>query len=55
MGLYDINGNAIVTGGGEPSVLSGKKWAVCGDSITSGERSEKDENGNYKTYDWFIA
>ena len=55
MGLYDINGNAIVAGGGESSVLSGKKWAVCGDSITSGEHSEKDENGNYKTYDWFIA
>ena len=54
MPVYDISGNAIITGKGS-SVLYGKKWAVCGDSITSGEHAEKDENGNYKTYAWFIA
>lgn len=54
--VYDIFGNPVTAeSASASSVLSGKKWAVCGDSITSGEHAERDAEGNYKTYDWFIA
>ncbi len=56
MSLYNYLGEEIVAENGDSSVLSGKKWAVCGDSITSGEKAgEQDENGKNKTYAWFIA
>lgn len=38
------------------NVLNGKKWAACGDSITSGEKAyEQDEHGRNKTYAWYVA
>lgn len=52
MGLFDINGNIIASNDG---VLYGKKWAVCGDSVSSGDLVEKDENGESKAYYYYIA
>ena len=38
------------------NVLNGKKWAACGDSVTSGEKAnEQDEYGRNKTYAWYVA
>lgn len=42
----------VATGG---NVLAGKKWAACGDSVTMGDERVKDDEGNYRTYEYFIA
>lgn len=49
----DIGGQTPVATGG--NVLAGKKWAACGDSVTMGIEEVKDDEGNYRTYEYFIA
>lgn len=51
MSIFDINGKVIPDSG---NVLFGKKWAVCGDSVSSGDLVEKDENGESMAYYYYI-
>lgn len=37
------------------NILDGKTWVVCGDSITKGAAADIDENGEAKTYQYYIG
>lgn len=52
MSYVDINGNQILLGG---NVLSGKKWACVGDSVTYGATAGTAPDGQLETYEYYIA